>query len=62
MEEKILTIREVATLLKYSEATIRSWVKSGKLPAFKIGRKYRIRLRDINKHFKQHLQEDNEDE
>jgi len=55
MKDEILTIKEAAKLLKYSEATLRSWVKKGKVPAFRVGRKYRIRIRDINKEFKQHL-------
>ena len=51
MKDEILTIPEVAKFLKLSEATIRRWIKSGKLPAFQIGRKYRIRKSDIVKRF-----------
>ena len=60
MKDEILTIKEAAKLLKYSETTLRSWVKKGKMPAFRVGRKYRIRIRDINKEFKQHLPVDHE--
>lgn len=47
MEEIILTIAEVAKILKISEATVRRWIKTGKLPAFQLGRKYRIRQKDV---------------
>lgn len=52
MEEEILTIEEAAKLLKVSEATIRRWVKNGKLVAFRAGREYRLKKEDINKLFK----------
>lgn len=47
MKEEVLTIPETATYLKISEATVRRWIITGKLPAFQIGRKYRIRRKDI---------------
>jgi len=52
MEEEILTLEESAILLKVSKATIRRWVKRGKLLAFKVGREYRLRKTDISKQFK----------
>lgn len=52
MEDEILTIQEASTLLKVSKATIRRWVKRGKLIAFKVERQYRLRKTDINKQFK----------
>lgn len=36
------TCKEVAEILKLSLDTIRSWARTGKLPAFKIGKSYRI--------------------
>lgn len=52
MEEEILTIEESANLLKVSKASIRRWIKRGKLIAFRAGREYRIKKADINKLFK----------
>lgn len=52
MEDEILTLEESASLLKVSKATIRRWVKRGKLVAFKVGREYRLRKTDISKQFK----------
>lgn len=51
MKEEILTIPETAMFLKISEATVRRWIITGKLPAFQIGRKYRIRRKDIVERF-----------
>ncbi len=43
MREEVLTVQEVADLLKTTPATIYSWCRAGKLPAFKIGQQWRIR-------------------
>jgi putative resolvase len=42
VEERNLSLSEVAQLLGKSERTIRRWVKSGKLKAYKPGRDYLI--------------------
>ena len=42
MEERQLSLSEVARVMGFSERTIRRWVKSGKLKAYKPGRDYRI--------------------
>ncbi len=52
METEILTLQEAAHLLKVSDATLRSWIKAGKIPALKEGRAYRIKRMDIEKRFK----------
>jgi excisionase family DNA binding protein len=51
-EEQILTLQETAKLLKVSQATLRRWIKSGQIPAFRVGRAFRVRLADIEKKFK----------
>ncbi|KKS96367.1 MAG: hypothetical protein UV73_C0011G0039 [Candidatus Gottesmanbacteria bacterium GW2011_GWA2_43_14] len=51
-EEQILTLQETAALLKVSQATLRRWIRSGQIPAFRIGRAFRVRLSDIEKKFK----------
>jgi len=43
MREEVLTVQEVADLLKTTPATIYAWCRAGKLPAFKIGQQWRIR-------------------
>lgn len=51
-EDQILTLQETAKMLKVSEATLRRWIRTGKIPAFRAGRSFRIRLLDIEKRFK----------
>ncbi len=52
MDSQILTLQETARLLKISDSTLRSWIKKGKIPVFKMGHNYRIRLTDIENKFK----------
>jgi excisionase family DNA binding protein len=42
MEDRHLSLSEVAGLMGVSERTVRRWIKSGKLKAYKPGRDYRI--------------------
>jgi excisionase family DNA binding protein len=42
MEDRHLSLSEVAGLMGVSERTVRRWIKSGKLTAYKPGRDYRI--------------------
>ena len=43
MDKEFLTPQEVAELLGVSRRTITNWIKTGKLPALKIGRTVRIK-------------------
>lgn len=45
--EPLLTVPEVATHLGVTERTVYTWVRSGKLPAVKVGRLWRVRARDL---------------
>jgi len=40
--DEVLTVEEVARLLKVTSTTVRRWCSLGWLPAFKIGRAWRI--------------------
>jgi len=44
-----MTVGEVAEALRYTEGTVRHWIRTGKLPAIQVtgGREYRIRLPDF---------------
>jgi excisionase family DNA binding protein len=42
-----LTPREVSDLLRVSVYTVRRWIKEGDLPAYKVGRGWRISESDI---------------
>jgi len=43
------TIEEVADRLQVSDQTIRRWIKSGRLPAYKPGREWRIATDDLER-------------
>ena len=47
--EKFFTVEELAERLQVSDQTVRRWVKSGKLTAFKPGKELRIRPADLEK-------------
>jgi excisionase family DNA binding protein len=46
-DEEILTIREVADLLKLHPKTVNKFVLAGKLPAYRIGRQWRFRKSEV---------------
>ncbi|HEY1968101.1 MAG TPA: helix-turn-helix domain-containing protein [Pseudonocardia sp.] len=45
----LLTVAEVAAKLRVSKMTIYRMVNSGELPAFKVGRSFRIRATAVRK-------------
>jgi excisionase family DNA binding protein len=48
-ENEILTTEEVANYLKVSRTTIWRWCNEGRLPAFKIGRGWRVRRGEVER-------------
>ena len=50
-EEKMLTIKELAEEFRVSDQTIYRAIKAGKLPAYQVGRQYRIKRSDAEKVF-----------
>jgi len=53
-QQSFLTPQEVSGLLRVSVYTVRRWIKDGDLPAYKIGRGWRIREPDIDQWLSQH--------
>ena len=55
--EQLLTVDEVASLLKVKPYTIRGWINQGKLKAIKLEGKagWRIRQRDLQEFLDQRL-------
>jgi excisionase family DNA binding protein len=47
-ESPFYTTKELADFLKLSPRTIQRWIDEGQLPAYRFGRKYRVRGEDIN--------------
>lgn len=52
--ERYQTVREVAELLKVSEATVRRWIRDGELRAIDIGKGWRIGADDLGAFLEEH--------
>jgi excisionase family DNA binding protein len=52
--EELLTIIQIAKLLKVSKMTIYRYIKAGKLSAIKIGRDFRIKQSDFDMFLEKH--------
>lgn len=48
MSDTLLTAAEVADQLRVSTMTIYRLIRSGELPAVRVGRNYRVRQRDLD--------------
>lgn len=46
---KFLSTKESADYLNVHENSIRKWIKSGKLTAYKVGKDYRINVDDLQR-------------
>lgn len=44
-----LTLQEIADELKLHIETVREWVRTKQLTAYKVGRDYRVKRADLNK-------------
>jgi excisionase family DNA binding protein len=53
-QQPFLTPQEVSGLLRVSVYTVRRWIKEGDLPAYKVGRGWRIREPDIVRWLSKH--------
>ena len=47
MVQEVLTIKDIAEILKLAEKTVYSMASSGELPAFKIRGQWRVRRSDF---------------
>ena len=45
--DELMTVAEIAAVLKLNQQTIRNWIDQGRLPAIRIGRRVRIRRSDF---------------
>ena len=48
-KDKILYVPQIAKFFGVSDKTVWEWCKAGKLPAFKIGKEWRVRKSDLQK-------------
>ncbi len=47
LRKPLLTVHEVAALLKVKESTVRVWINDGELRAAKFGRDWRVAVKDL---------------
>ena len=50
MRSELLTVKEVAKILRVSNMTVYRLVKSKQLPAIRVGKNYRIKESDVNRY------------
>jgi excisionase family DNA binding protein len=55
MEERLLTIQEVAQRLQHSVRTVREWLRTRRLRGVKTGREWRVREEDLAAFVQAHL-------
>ena len=48
--DRLLTVAEVAEAMRVSNMTIYRLIKSGQLPAVRVGKNYRIRESDVDRY------------
>lgn len=48
--EPLLTVGEVAALMRVSNMTVYRLIKAGQLPAIRVGKNYRIRRQDVEQY------------
>jgi excisionase family DNA binding protein len=53
-QQSFLTPQEVSELLRVSVYTVRRWIKDGDLPAYKVGRGWRISETEIDEWLRDH--------
>ena len=48
--DRLLTVGEVAATMRVSNMTVYRLIKSGQLPALRVGKSYRIRSGDVSRY------------
>ena len=46
--EKWVNLEDVAEHLNLSQDTVRTWIKEGKLPAYKAGKRYKFKISEVD--------------
>ncbi|MEX2275647.1 MAG: helix-turn-helix domain-containing protein [Actinomycetota bacterium] len=51
--DRLLTVAEVADIMRVSNMTVYRLIKSGQLPAIRVGKNYRIRESEVEQYLSQ---------
>ncbi len=54
LSKPMLTVHEIADLLKMRESTVRAWIRDGDLRAIKMGRDWRVAVKDLEAYLEDH--------
>lgn len=54
LSKPMLTVHEVADLLKVKESTVRAWINDASLRAVKLGKEWRIAVKDLESFVESH--------
>ena len=46
--EKWVNLEDVAEHLSLSQVPVRTWIKEGKLPAYKAGKRYKFKISEVD--------------
>ncbi len=55
--DELLTVAEVAGLLRVSTMTVYRLIRTGELPAVRVGRNYRVRRNDLDLYLQEKIVE-----
>jgi excisionase family DNA binding protein len=53
LEARFLTVEDIARDLSVAEDTVRGWIREKKLPAYRVGKEYRIKIVDYERFLEQ---------
>jgi excisionase family DNA binding protein len=53
LEARFLSVEDIAHDLSIAEDTVRSWIREKKLPAYRVGKEYRIKIVDYERFLEQ---------
>ncbi|MEQ8443345.1 MAG: helix-turn-helix domain-containing protein [Alphaproteobacteria bacterium] len=54
LSKPLLTVHEVADLLKVKEQTVRAWIHANELRAIKFGKEWRVAQKDLESYLNAH--------
>jgi excisionase family DNA binding protein len=46
--EKWVNLANIAVHLSMSEDTVRTWVKEGRLPCYRVGKRYKFKISEVD--------------
>ena len=52
VQERFLTVEQIAKDLQVAEDTVRGWIRNKQLPAYRFGKEYRVKREDYEEFIK----------